>query len=198
MVQNDKDFIYLASGSPRRAELLDQISVPYQLLSVDVDESLRINESPEDYVSRLALSKAQAGAVKRNDESRPVLGADTTVVINNNILGKPRDVDEAVTTLSMLSNGTHTVFTAIALVDQSFEGQMLQKSLVSMRKIGEKEIEEYWKTGEPKDKAGGYGIQGLAAKFISRLEGSYSGVMGLPLYETSQLLSEYKQFKIEN
>ena len=181
--------IYLASASPRRRELLEQIGVSYQLLSVEVDEALQVNESPESYVSRLALEKARAGwQLVENKDKKPVLGADTSVVINNEILGKPVDKDHAIEMLMSLSGQTHQVMSGIALVSENDEKVQVNTSSVTFRDLSKAEIEAYWHTGEPADKAGSYAIQGRAAMFITRLEGSFSGVMGLPLYETAELL----------
>lgn len=181
--------IYLASASPRRRELLEQIGVEYRLISVDVDETPKTAEPPLDYVSRLALEKAQAGwqLVEKSDK-RPVLGADTAVVINGQILGKPADKDHAIEMLMSLSGQTHQVLSAIALVVENQQKVAVNTSLVTFRDLSKAECDAYWHTGEPVDKAGSYAIQGKAAMFINNLSGSYSGVMGLPLYETAELL----------
>ena len=161
----------------------------YQLLKVDVDESLIANEKPEDYVCRLALQKARAGWEGLDKAHRkPILGADTSVVIDGDILGKPADQEEAIDMLLRLSGKTHQVITAVSLVDADWEKTVLSTSFVTFRELSRAECETYWHTGEPADKAGSYAVQGKAAIFISRLEGSYSGVMGLPLYETTELL----------
>lgn len=189
--------LYLASASPRRRELLVQIGLRVELVSQSVSEHRLKNESPEDYVQRLALEKAQAGlALLGAEPQRPVLGADTTVVVDDQILGKPEDENAALAMLAQLSGRTHRVLSAVAVVGKDNLGQdraavCLNENRVSFRVIGEAERRAYWCTGEPADKAGGYGIQGLAALFIERLEGSYSGVMGLPLYETGELLRRF-------
>lgn len=185
-----KDFdIYLASSSPRRRELLEQIGIRYQLLPVEVDETPLTTESPEDYVLRLAGEKARSGRdLLEQDQQKPVLGADTAVVINNQILGKPLDKEQAVSMLMQLSGQTHEVMTAIALVSGQQAQSRVSRSFVTFRELGRAECEAYWHTGEPCDKAGSYAVQGIGAIFIRHLEGSYSGVMGLPLYETAELL----------
>jgi len=181
--------IYLASASPRRAELLHQIGVDFRVIAAAIDETAGAQETPEAHVTRLALEKARAGhAVLQGEHCRPVLGADTMVIAGDIAMGKPRDREEAVHMLQSLSGRTHRVLSAVALVDKT-EACRLNISQVTFRSLTRAECEAYWGTGEPVDKAGGYAIQGLAAMFISRLEGSYSGVMGLPLYETAELLA---------
>jgi len=182
--------IYLASNSPRRAELLRQIGVDFRVIAVAIDESATAQETPEAHVTRLALEKARAGhAVLQGDHCRPVLGADTMVVAGDVAMGKPRDREDAIRMLQLLSGNTHRVLSAVALVDAA-EAWRLSISRVTFRTLTRDECAAYWSTGEPGDKAGGYAIQGRAAMFVSRLEGSYSGVMGLPLYETAELLAE--------
>lgn len=182
--------IYLASQSPRRRELLEQIGVSHEVLVVEVDEQVRDNESAQDFACRVALDKARAGwRTLAKDRRRPVLGADTVVVTGSGILGKPRDREHATRMLQQLSGRTHTVLTAVALVGLT-EAVQVRTSYVTFRTVTTAECEAYWDTGEPADKAGGYAIQGRAAIFISRIEGSYSGVMGLPLFETAELLKE--------
>ncbi|RFA30276.1 septum formation protein Maf [Alkalilimnicola ehrlichii] len=186
--------IYLASNSPRRRELLDQIGVRYAWIDSGVEETLQEGESPEVFVLRLALDKARAGHKRLDDEGRrdlPVLGADTIVVLDEQVLGKPRTHQDGIAMLAQLSGSTHRVLTAVALVDGEREATRLSVSQVTFRQLSEQERERYWATGEPNDKAGAYAIQGFAAVFIEQLEGSYSGVMGLPLFETGQLLEEF-------
>jgi septum formation protein len=185
-------FIYLASASPRRRELLRQIGVAYRLLRVEVDETPLLEEHPRDYVTRLAGAKAQTGvqALGRKKPA-PVLGADTSVVIQGTILGKPRDREEGLAMLMRLSGGEHQVFSAVALATPVQIVVKVQESRVRFRELTLAECVAYWETGEPRDKAGGYGIQGRAAAFIVELRGSYSGVMGLPLFETAELLREF-------
>jgi septum formation protein len=183
--------IYLASQSPRRRELLHQIGVTHSVVPVDVSEQRHAGESAHEFVARVALDKARAGwRALPERERRPVLGADTVVLAGENVLGKPGDRDAALSMLRMLSGRTHEVLTAVALVADS-EAVRISTSSVTFRTLGEAECAAYWETGEPADKAGAYAVQGLAAMFISRLDGSYSGVMGLPLFETAQLLKEF-------
>ena len=186
--------IYLASRSPRRLELLRQIGIHPEVVSRDVDESVLPGESPEAYVQRLAIAKARSAyETLQSEETRAVLGADTSVVSGTAILGKPRDRDHGAAMLRDLAGRTHRVLTGVALVAGGGEEGVhyrLSDSRVSFRPISESEALAYWQTGEPADKAGGYGIQGVGALFVERLEGSYSGVMGLPLFETAELLRE--------
>jgi septum formation protein len=182
--------IHLASRSPRRLQLLRQIGIRPRVMAADLDESLLPGESPEAYVRRLAVNKAQYAYNALPPKRRgPVFGADTAVVAAGRVLGKPQDREHAVEMLLSLSGRTHRVLTGVALVDGAVRYR-LSDSRVSFRPIDEAEARAYWDTGEPADKAGGYGIQGLGAVFVEGLEGSYSGVMGLPLYETAELLSE--------
>ena len=185
-----QSFIYLASQSPRRRELLEQIGVSFRLLKVDIDESRHDGESARDYVQRLAEQKAIAGWGSLSAAERaPVLGADTAVVIDGEILGKPAGPEDASRMLTRLSGRTHDVLSAVCINDGTPRTR-LSRSRVSFRPISDSELAAYCASAEPLDKAGAYGIQGRAAVFVSALEGSYSGVMGLPLYETAALLSE--------
>lgn len=181
--------LLLASKSPRRRELLQQIGVRFDVLAVHVPELRNEYEDPEQYVQRLATQKARAGSVLRADV--PVLGADTIVVINEQVLEKPRDKDDAVAMLQKLSDTTHQVYTAVALSHEHRHKTVLCRSDVTFRAIETAEAERYWLTGEPQDKAGGYGIQGFAAVFVANLQGSYSNVVGLPLLQTQQLLAQF-------
>jgi septum formation protein len=181
------DFVYLASGSPRRRELLRQIGVPFRLLEVSVDESVRPGEMPADYVARLAAAKAEAGWLMRPAQA-PVLAADTAVIIDDTILGKPRDRGDGESMLRRLSGREHEVLTAVAMRADSGLSAGISRNAVTFRPLSDAEIHAYWLSGEPKDKAGGYAIQGLAAIFIAHLSGSFSGVMGLPLFEATELL----------
>ena len=184
--------LYLASASPRRAELLQQIGLCFEQLSAPVDETPYPGELPADYVQRLALSKARAGyAVLSGNITQPVLGADTTVVIDGEMLGKPIDRAQGLAMLARLSGRVHQVFSGVALVRGEQECTALQVSQVRFRELSATERIAYWDSGEPADKAGAYGIQGLGASFIMELHGSHSGVMGLPLYETVELLRKF-------
>jgi septum formation protein len=183
--------LYLASGSPRRAALLQQIGVAFEVLSVEVDETMVGAEAPADYALRLAMEKARAGwHALPPGRQRPVLGADTIVIARDKVMGKPADRQQAIEMLMSLSGTTHQVITAVALAGKH-EVMCSQCSHVTFRTLTRRECEAYWDTGEPCDKAGAYAIQGLAAMFITRLDGSYSGVMGLPLYETTELLQTF-------
>ncbi len=186
--------LYLASKSPRRRELLQQIGVTHEVVDADVVEIPRTHESPSDYVQRLAREKAEAGyaSVKRLQlEPKPVLGADTIVVINNEILEKPRDAEHAANILRTLAGATHQVMTAVAMVSEDQQAIKLSVTDVVFRALDEHEITAYWHTGEPRDKAGGYGIQGLGAVFVQQIRGSYTGVVGLPIEQTLELLQEF-------
>lgn len=184
--------LYLASNSPRRRELLAQIGVSYCVLQVAVDESIQPGEAAVALVQRLALAKARAGrAALPEDETKPVLGADTVVVCAGQILGKPVDRAAGLAMLAQLSGRSHEVYSAVALVSAQRERVAQHCSHVRFRDISPAEAAAYWASGEPQDKAGAYAIQGVGALFIAELSGSYSGVMGLPLFETAQLLNEF-------
>jgi septum formation protein len=183
--------IYLASRSPRRQELLGQIGVIFKVMEIDVDESVLDGESPRAYVERLARAKAEAGwqRIERDHlPHAPVLGADTTVALDGRILGKPADGREAAEMLAALSGRLHDVLTALAVKSGSRLETALSVSEVRFKTLTRDEIARYVATGECEDKAGAYGIQGHAARFVAGLRGSFSGVVGLPLYETAQLL----------
>ena len=182
--------IYLASASPRRSELLRQVGVAHAVRPVETDESRNSGEDPAAYVLRLAEAKAcMLWSSLPAAERRPVLAADTTVVLDGEVFGKPSCRDEGLAMLGRLSGRTHAVHTAVALLHASGGASRVSTSHVSMRGISPAEMDWYWRTGEPFDKAGGYAIQGRAAIFIRHLAGSYSGVMGLPLCETWELLA---------
>lgn len=186
--------IYLASKSPRRRELLQQIGVLHQVIDAEVSEVPRTQESPSDYVQRLAREKAEAGfaSVKRKQlVIRPVLGADTIVVINNEILEKPQDAEHATIMLRKLAGADHQVMTAVAMIVEEKCTVKLSVTDVVFRPLSEVEIAAYWQTGEPCDKAGGYAIQGLGAVFVQQIRGSYTGVVGLPIEQTVALLEEF-------
>jgi septum formation protein len=197
--------LYLASASPRRAELLTQLGLNFEVLKLELPEVPLPDEAPEAFVQRLAEDKARAGlATLPTAQQVPVLGADTAVVVDDKVLGKPADRDAALAMLAQLSGRCHRVLSAVAVVGRDDLGQdranveaqvkvrvRCNESRVCFRPVSAAERAAYWATGEPADKAGAYGIQGLAALFIERLEGSYSGVMGLPLFETGELLREF-------
>ena len=180
------DRIRLASASPRRSQLLRQIGVAHDIRPVDLDESRLPGESPRDYVLRLAREKASAGVARGGGV--PVLAADTTVAIGEEIFGKPRDEDDGVRMLAALSGRSHDVLTAVALASAGRLETAISATRVTFRALSAAESRNYWASSEPVDKAGAYAIQGFGAVFIARLEGSYSGVMGLPLCETATLL----------
>lgn len=184
--------IVLASASPRRRELLKQLGVHFDLVTANIDETPLSAEQPADYVQRLAQQKARAG-LQRLMLNKPVLGADTIVVCDGAILGKPADFADFRRCMQLLSGRSHQVMTAIALLDQQRQLSALVSTEVWFRPLTADDIDWYWQTGEPQDKAGGYGIQGLAAKFIPKISGSYSAVVGLPLYETEQLLQQWQE-----
>jgi septum formation protein len=182
--------LFLASKSPRRRELLEQIGIRFAVLDIDLDETRLPGEDPEAYVRRLALDKARAGhALVASGSDLPVLAADTAVVVGERVLGKPRDRFDAAAMMRLLSGRTHRVLSAVAIVGEE-EGQDISISEVRFRTVNAQETAAYWESGEPCDKAGGYAIQGLGALFVADLQGSYSGVMGLPLFETGRLLAE--------
>jgi len=190
-------FVYLASKSPRRQELLRQIGVDFRLLPPDDDEdaealeAVRAHESPAVYVKRVVLAKLDAAVARlarRGWPPAPVLTADTTVALGGAILGKPADAAEAADMLRRLSGRTHRVLTAVALARSSRRESVVNVSRVTFARLTRAQIDAYARSGEPLDKAGGYGIQGAAGAFARRIEGSYSGIMGLPLYETARLL----------
>lgn len=182
--------LILASASPRRQALLKQVGIAFRQQVAEIDETPLDNEAAEDYVMRLALEKARAVRQHSVTDRLPVLGADTAVVIDGRLLGKPESLAHARQMLQLLSGREHRVMSAVALV-RSREAVQLSVSRVWFRPLSENEIDAYWRTGEPQDKAGAYAIQGVGAIFIERLEGSYTGVMGLPLYETGQLLQDF-------
>jgi septum formation protein len=183
------EFVYLASGSPRRRELLQQIGVPFRVLGAGVDEAVLPAERADAYVARLAAAKAEAGwQVSRGGADAAVLAADTAVVLDGCILGKPADREDGEAILRRLAGRTHQVLTAVSLRTAKGLESKLSRSEVTFRAIDADEARAYWDSGEASDKAGAYAIQGRAAIFIADLRGSYSGVMGLPLFETAQLL----------
>ena len=203
MATRSKTQIYLASRSPRRRELLKQIGVSFEVLVLrehpargpDVDESQLSGESPEDYVSRVCRAKAEVGwdrIVQRRLRRFPVLAADTVVCVDEKILCKPADPADAARMLRLLSGREHRVLTAVALKFDERAELAVSESRVRFCELAEADLQAYVDSGEPTDKAGAYAIQGRAAAFVTELHGSYSGIMGLPLYETAQLIRTFR------
>ena len=193
--------IYLTSKSPRRRELLRQIGIEFEILMLRegdvrdgaVSEIVLPGEAPEDYVARVAREKAESGAgavLWRKLPQRPVLASDTTVTLDSLILGKPANMEDAVSTLKLLSGRTHQVLTSVAVMANGQMFEAMQRSEVTFGELSEHTLLAYCALSEPYDKAGGYAVQGYAAHFIERITGSYSGIMGLPLFETTQLLQK--------
>ena len=180
--------IYLASRSPRRQELLRQVGVRFEVVAADVDERPRPGQDPADYATATALAKARAA---RAPQALPVLGADTDVVVDGAILGKPRDRDDALAMLARLADRTHEVYSSVAVVLGARAETALSVTRVSFGAITRAQAAAYWDSGEPADKAGAYAIQGLGAQFVREIHGSYTGVVGLPLYETLALLRRF-------
>jgi septum formation protein len=175
--------LHLASTSPRRREILQSLGIEFEIAKVETDESQQKDESAEDLVLRLAIAKAEAAT-----GAEYVLGSDTVVVLDDRVLGKPKDADDAVDMLLALSGRSHSVFTGVALKTPNGTRVVLSKTDVRFREIDRDEAIRYWHSGEPADKAGGYGIQGRGGMFVEAINGSYSGVMGLPVFETVELL----------
>ncbi len=184
--------IYLASRSPRRAELLRQVGIEFTLMPIDIDETRAATESPAEYVCRMAVTKARIATeqIGGQGEACAVLAADTTIALDGDTIGKPANREQCCKILRQLSGRQHLVLSAVALAVRGNVASRLSQNQVSFRTLSESEIESYCATEEPMDKAGAYAIQGKAAIFIEHLEGSYSAVMGLPLYETAELLRE--------
>jgi septum formation protein len=183
-----KPSIILASRSPRRVELLNQMGVDCTTMPADIDETPMVNEAPIDYVLRMARQKAEVSMQVFTEVNLPIVAADTTVVLNGNILGKPVDDADAANMLNQLSGTSHQVHTAVALAYQGALEVVLSSTMVEMMPLSDAQIKAYIALGEHRDKAGSYGIQGTAAMWIKRIDGSYTGVMGLPVFETAQLL----------
>ncbi len=197
-----KKHLVLASGSPRRKELLSQLGYEFSVLVTDVEECKHAQETAEEYVKRLSLDKALAAlsVLKDNPSERQhvvpssdtvVLGSDTVVVSQGQVLEKPCDFADSKRMLTQLANERHQVMTAVSVVSEEKQRTEIIITDVWFKPLSEKEIEQYWQTGEPCDKAGSYGIQGLGGRFVTRIEGSYYAVVGLPLFETDQLLQEF-------
>ena len=190
--------ILLASASPRRKSLLGQLVKEFDILPADIDETPLLNEKAEDYVKRMALEKAKAASLLSCQSALPapnraiIIGSDTSVVLDGIILGKPESFEQALSMLRLLSGKTHQVMTSVCLYDTRHEHIVVKNVVteVSFRRISDLEIKQYWQSGEPQDKAGSYGIQGLGSVFVEQISGSYSAVVGLPMFETAQLLQE--------
>ena len=182
--------LILASASPRRLELLQQIGVPCEVHPVDIPEIAQAGELPEHFVERLAHEKACAGYVQRSVGS-VVLGSDTVVVCNGQIMGKPVDREHAIEMLQQLSGGQHQVMTAVAVTNGEQTRSVVVTTEVHFHPLSKQQCLDYWDSGEPRDKAGAYGIQGLGAVFVASISGSYSAVVGLPLAETAKLLESF-------
>jgi septum formation protein len=182
--------LILASASPRRRELLAQLDIPFRVQPTDTDESVQQGEQPEAYVQRMAREKAAAGQLAAGS-TVCVLGADTAVILGGRILGKPRDKADALDMLSSLSDQMHRVLSGVALTDGTRIYEILSSTEVTFGPVSAQAAAAYWDTGEPVDKAGGYAIQGRGAVFVKHIVGSYTGVVGLPLYETAELLRQF-------
>lgn len=181
--------LVLASGSPRRYELLQLLDRPFTVVRPDIPEQRSASETPMAYVQRLAAQKAEAGS-RLCEQGAMVLGADTIVVCDQQVLEKPRDQAHFATMMELLSGRTHQAITAVALHHRQRTSVTTAMATVTFKSLTDEEVRSYWATGEPADKAGGYGIQGRAAKFVTQVEGSYLAVVGLPLYETEQLIRQ--------
>ncbi|GAL06399.1 Maf family protein [Photobacterium aphoticum] len=182
--------LYLASGSPRRKELLTQLGYRFERVVVDVEEQHQAGEAPADYVQRLSRDKAMAGVTAVADR-HPVLGADTIVVVDETILEKPKDFADAKRMLQLLSGRRHQVMTAVTVATQAQQQTQLVITDVWFKTLSDQEIDAYWQSGEPQDKAGSYGIQGIGGKFVERIDGSYYAVVGLPLVETDIMVQNF-------
>jgi septum formation protein len=180
--------LHLASASPRRSALLHQLGLDHTIQPVDIDEAVHPGESPRDYVARLSAAKSRA-LFERTDKTGVTLGADTCVALDGEIFGKPSDEEDCVRILQSLSERTHEVHTAVTVCSAAGVHTDISVSQVEFRALSIDECRAYWRSGEPRDKAGAYAVQGRAALFIRRIAGSYSGIMGLPLFETAQLLA---------
>ncbi|MCE2572117.1 Maf family protein [Motilimonas eburnea] len=184
--------LYLASASPRRAELLTQLGIQFELVLPNIEERRLADELPAQYVTRLALQKARAGeALTAKD--KPVLGADTIVVCHDQVLEKPKDFNDACRIWRLLSGARHQVMTAVALVRSDLEQVVCVQTDVEFASLSDTDMQSYWASGEPQDKAGAYGIQGLGGQYVVAINGSYSAVVGLPLYQTNALIKQFIQ-----
>jgi len=182
--------LVLASASPRRAELLHQIGVSFLQRPADIDETPHQGEKPQDYALRMALEKASA--IAKHESGKVILASDTTVTIKDEILGKPEDKADFVRMMQLLSGQEHQVLTAVAVCRAEAKESCVSLSKVQFAELSQAQINTYWETGEPADKAGGYGIQGKGGQFVRHIEGSYSGIVGLPLFETAKLLRNFE------
>ena len=192
----NKSSLVLASGSPRRKELLTQLGYEFSVLVTDIEEQQQPDEDAQTYVQRLSLDKAKAALnliaeQEPNSNQYVVLGSDTVVVSQGQVLEKPSDLADCKRMLTQLSDQRHQVMTAVSVVSADKHKTEIVITDVWFKPLSEQEIEKYWQTGEPCDKAGSYGIQGLGGRFVTRIEGSYYAVVGLPLFETDQLLQEF-------
>ncbi|WP_127471180.1 Maf family protein [Thiomicrorhabdus aquaedulcis] len=190
--------LFLASSSPRRQELMAQLNLEFSIINAPVEEVALPNESPQSYVKRIAIEKALDGFNKLAGKAIWVVGGDTAVLFNGKVLGKPKNQADAASMLNKLSGQTHEVLSAVAV---AFDGEVfcaLNTTTVTFKSLTEAEITQYWHSGEPADKAAGYAIQGLGAQFISHINGSYSAVMGLPLFELHALLTQAGYFTAHN
>ncbi len=182
--------LVLASGSPRRKELLAQLGYDFEIVIPDIEEAQQADEQAHDYVLRLSIEKAHAGLALAKPDS-VVLGSDTVVVCENQVLEKPTNFADAKRMLTHLSGQSHQVMTAVSVVSAQQQHSVVVTTDVWFKPLTDEEIEQYWQSGEPCDKAGSYGIQGLGGRFVTRIEGSYHAVVGLPLFETDQLIQEF-------
>lgn len=185
--------VYLASASPRRQALLQQAGIRFKVILPEIEEVKHPGESAEVFVMRVARDKARAGrelVIKEGRPAAPVLAADTCIVLDKEIIGKPGDREEGIRILTSLAGRSHGVLTAVVLMEEGKSQQALSRSRVVFGPMSEKEIEDYWESGEPIDKAGAYAIQGKAAVFIERIEGSYTGIVGLPLFEVVNMIKK--------
>lgn len=190
-MSTEKRKLLLASGSPRRKELLSFLGHSFDIVVPDIEEQQQVNESASDYVRRLSVEKAQAGLRLVADKNVVVLGSDTIVVADGEVLEKPRDCEHSIQMLTRLSDCQHQVMTAVTVADEDSYQTVLVETQVWFKALSRQEMVNYWQTGEPCDKAGSYGIQGIGGRFVARIDGSYHAVVGLPLMETDQLLQNF-------
>lgn len=182
--------LLLASASPRRAELIGQLGIEYRIFRPEIDERVQAGEKPLDYVRRMSREKAGVARAELAG-AKALLCADTIVLVDDKVLGKPEGREEANAMLGLLSGRSHSVITSVTIGNEERDVSFEVETIVTFRQLNKREMEQYWTTGEPRDKAGAYGIQGLGAVFVESIEGSYSNVVGLPLMETAQALEEF-------